>query len=173
MGQDVQFRGLQPPVIESIVRGNPLVLVVMDPGVGKSLTFMLPASISDGVTIVVVPLVSLRQDLVRRCRSMGLSYDEWDEEGMNKLSYDARLVLVTPESVVGSRFRACLSLLQPPRRLDRFVIDECHLLLDSTIRWWPAFLKLRELASYEFQTVRLTVTLPLDEEAEWRDRAGV
>jgi superfamily II DNA helicase RecQ len=35
----------------------------MGTGAGKSMAFMLPASCSTGVTVVVVPLVSLRGNL--------------------------------------------------------------------------------------------------------------
>jgi superfamily II DNA helicase RecQ len=36
-------------------------------GAGKSVLFMLPALVSSGVTIVVVPLVALRFDIKERC----------------------------------------------------------------------------------------------------------
>lgn len=45
---------------------------------GKSLLFMLPAKVSqDGLTVVVVPLKSLRDDMKRRCDEAGNESVEW------------------------------------------------------------------------------------------------
>jgi superfamily II DNA helicase RecQ len=41
--------------------------VIIGIGVGKSVLFILPASVSSGVTIVVVLLVVLRFDIKERC----------------------------------------------------------------------------------------------------------
>jgi len=54
---------------------KPRVLIVMRTGGGKSLFFMIPAMCSrDGITIVIIPLNSLRDDLQRRCIKAGISY---------------------------------------------------------------------------------------------------
>jgi superfamily II DNA helicase RecQ len=64
-----RFRGSQRRVLEDILAGTPRILSIMRTGSGKSLTFMLPASaVTTGVTIVVVPKLSLRDDMVRRYR---------------------------------------------------------------------------------------------------------
>ncbi|KAK4551325.1 hypothetical protein LTR86_011232, partial [Recurvomyces mirabilis] len=73
------FRGIQWEGLQAIVGGVPRVTIVMRTGGGKSLFFMIPAAGSkDGVTIVVVPVVSLRQDLVDRCERVGLPVAAWD-----------------------------------------------------------------------------------------------
>ena len=60
-GDRAEFRGIQKRALESIVEaGKRRVLVVAGTGSGKSLLFMLPAAGSeDGLTIVVVPTLSL------------------------------------------------------------------------------------------------------------------
>ena len=56
----------------------PEVLLVLATGSGKSLAFMLGSSLPDArTTVVVVPLVLLRLDLLRRCREMGLNPIVW------------------------------------------------------------------------------------------------
>lgn len=48
------------------------VVAIIGIGVGKSVLFMLPASVSSRLTIVVVPLTSLRDDMVERCNRIGI-----------------------------------------------------------------------------------------------------
>ena len=63
-GAGTQFRGLQKPALEAIMKHESPILVVMGTGVGKSMLFQIPAkSVSSGTTIVITPLVSL-QDFV-------------------------------------------------------------------------------------------------------------
>ncbi|KAK4960876.1 hypothetical protein LTR10_001365 [Elasticomyces elasticus] len=72
--EQAEFRGVQRKGLRAVVGCMPRVTIVMRTGGGKSLFFMIPAAGSkDGVTIVVVPVVSLRQDLVDRCERVGLS----------------------------------------------------------------------------------------------------
>ena len=60
-GPQAAFRGLQREAITTILQGRSPVVIVMPTGGGKSLAFMLPTSCAtSGLTIVVVPLLSLR-----------------------------------------------------------------------------------------------------------------
>jgi superfamily II DNA helicase RecQ len=52
------------------------VVVVMGTGGGKSILFILPARCSSGLTVVVVPLVLLRNDIKDRCDELGIEYVE-------------------------------------------------------------------------------------------------
>jgi superfamily II DNA helicase RecQ len=48
-------------------------LVVMGTGIGKSMLFMLPASVSSGgVTIVIAPLSLLQDDMLDRCDRLSI-----------------------------------------------------------------------------------------------------
>ena len=57
------------------MRGEERVLAIMPTGSKKSILFILPAFYGvGGVTIVVVPLIVLKQDLRRRCQAVGIDY---------------------------------------------------------------------------------------------------
>ena len=74
IGKAAEFRGVQKEAINAIVAGKSPVVAVMPTRAGKSLLFMLPAwAEQGGTTVVVVLLIVLRGDIVRRCRKLGIS----------------------------------------------------------------------------------------------------
>ncbi|CAN9283890.1 unnamed protein product [Alternaria alternata] len=164
MGKAAEFRGVQKEAIEAIVAGKSHVVAVMPTGAGKSMLFMLPAwAEQGGTTVVVVPLIALRGDMMRRCRKLGISCAEWDSR---RPPDAAAVVLVTPESAVGEEFATFLNRLRATRQLDRIVIDECHIVLNRRYDFRKEMQKLGKLASAETQMVMLTATLPPSEEDE-------
>ncbi|USP79366.1 hypothetical protein yc1106_06640 [Curvularia clavata] len=78
LGCNAQFRSVQRPAMQAIMRYESPVVAIMGTGAGKSVLFMLPASVSTGVTVVVVPLVALRFDMKTRCDELGIVSGEWD-----------------------------------------------------------------------------------------------
>jgi superfamily II DNA helicase RecQ len=55
-----------------------LIVAVMGTGSGKSLAFMLPALTLTGVTVLVVPLIALKNNLRDCCVRASISCVEWD-----------------------------------------------------------------------------------------------
>ncbi|KAL9628824.1 MAG: hypothetical protein Q9204_005638 [Flavoplaca sp. TL-2023a] len=170
-GPDASFRGVQRTALDAIVRGDPRVLVVMRTGGGKSWMFMLPAAGStDGVTVVIVPTISLRQDLMDRCNRDGIPCEEWNG---SRPPYHASIVLVTPESAVSMAFGRFIDEKRTMHQLERIVIDECHTVLESSADWRPKVLQLCEMARKGVQVVYLTATLPPSKEPAFFDIIGV
>lgn len=166
-----QFRGLQHQALQAIVARQSRVVVVMQTGGGKSLLYILPASCSvDSITVVVVPLVSLLTDQIRRCKQAGLRVARWGEHKAVRM---AQVVLVTPESAVTKAFGRFLLEKISAGLLDRIVIDECHILLDSIHGWRPKVLHLSQLVEKGCQLVYLTATLPPSEELAFYHNAGL
>ena len=99
------FRGQQLDAIELIRKGLSPILIISGTGSGKSLYFQLPALISDSdsLLIIIVPLISLRLDLLNRFNKLGLRAKEWDP---NRTALDSRILLITYESALTQRFLA-------------------------------------------------------------------
>jgi superfamily II DNA helicase RecQ len=164
MGPAAEFRGVQKEAIDAIVAGESPVVAVMPTGAGKSMLFMLPAWVEQGgTTIVVVPLISLRGDMMRRCKKLGVLCVEWESR---RPPDAAAIVLVTPESAVGEEFATFLNRLRATRQLDRIVIDECHIVLNRRYTFRKQMQQLGKLVAAETQMVLLTATLPPSEEDE-------
>lgn len=74
LGDEAEFRGLQKPALEAIMKNKSPILVVIGTGAGKSLLFQLLArSQKSGTTVVIVPLKSLERSLHERCHKAGIS----------------------------------------------------------------------------------------------------
>jgi superfamily II DNA helicase RecQ len=65
---DAGFRGIQETALQAIIYGDEaFVLAIIPTGGSESLLFMLPAAASrDRITIVIVPMVALRQNIYER-----------------------------------------------------------------------------------------------------------
>jgi len=153
-----RFRGVQREAIQAIVEGAPRIIAVMPTGEGKSLLFQLPAYISPrGLTIVVVPLVALRYDMMVRCAAIGVTAREWEAE---RQVDDASIVFVTPETAAqNASFRSFAQ--RNRRRLDRIVIDECHVVLNESTTFRRHLQRLGGLVKMASQMIMVTATLPV------------
>ncbi|PCG88112.1 Hypothetical protein PENO1_112020 [Penicillium occitanis (nom. inval.)] len=162
IGPGAQFQGIQQAAINAVMGSAPWVLGVMSTGSGKSMIFMVPAAWERaGTSIMVVPTVSLRQDMQREYEQAGISYVPWNS---HQPPETARIVLVTPESAISKGFRSYVSRLQERNRLDRIMIDECHTILDSREDFRPKMAELHVLMTIGSPIVLLTATLPAIDE---------
>lgn len=69
-------------------------------------------------------------------------------------------MLVTPESALGGDFRQFLNRQTMFQRLDRIVINECHVMLNQSKTYRTQLQQLGKLMSVGTQIVFLTATLP-------------
>lgn len=102
MRKEVALRSVQGEALSTIHQRQGKIVVVMPTGAGKSMLFMLPAYVPvGGVTIVVVPFVTLRHDIRERSEEIGVSVGEWK----GKRSMDGKaIVLITSEAAVREGF---------------------------------------------------------------------
>lgn len=116
-----------------IARSRPETVVVMPTGGGKTLLFVVPSLLPGAqVTLVIVPLVALRQDLLRRCREWNVACACYDADiTPQRMHAVPGLLLVDIETAVTPDFLAFARSLHAMDRLDRIVLDEAHLLLTA------------------------------------------
>jgi superfamily II DNA helicase RecQ len=71
---NASFKSLeQELLIKSILLKIPYILVVLPTSIGKSLAYLLTSSLSiSKVTIVILPLVGLKQDILRRSKEFNI-----------------------------------------------------------------------------------------------------
>ncbi|GKU10137.1 unnamed protein product, partial [Fusarium langsethiae] len=162
-GDHVRFRGKQREAVDAIMMNKSPVVVIMGTGSGKSLCFMLPAaSCPGGLTVVIVPLVSLQGDLMDRCQKLKISCAEWRSD---RVPGDVSIVFVTPESAMTKRFLDFLESRRVMAKVDRIVVDECHTIMEGSLTFRPRLRELGTLALVGLQMVYLTATLPPADEA--------
>jgi superfamily II DNA helicase RecQ len=100
-------------VLQAIHVGQSPILQIVNTGSSKNLSFIIPAYCGiGGVTVVIVPLVALRDDIVRRCEEIHMKVLLWD--GGKRPSaggLDVSLVFVIPESFLMGGFGTFLTAL--------------------------------------------------------------
>ena len=146
----------QEQALAAIMSWTEQVVAILPTGAGKSLLFMLPCTLPEaGITILVVPLVSLHVDMLRRVREMNIDHLEW-QPGERR---EAALVLVSAEAASSKDFVKYARRLIAEQKLDRIVIDECHLTVIAA-EYRPSIVELTAIRSLRTQFVYLTATLP-------------
>ncbi|KAI8846352.1 P-loop containing nucleoside triphosphate hydrolase protein [Chytridium lagenaria] len=112
-------------------------LVLMPTGGGKSLTYQLPAVLSDGITVVISPLIALIQNQVDALQALNIKAATINstlkaqprKEIMKDLTSPCpkiKLLYVTPELLATDGFRDVLRRLNQNKMFARLVVDEAH-----------------------------------------------
>ena len=105
------------------------VVVIMATGEGKSLLFMLPCILPNaGVTILVLPLVSLQGDLLCRVQELGIDYLVWAPSKQQ----DAPLVFVIVKAAYIEQFWTYAHKLAATQDLGHIVFNEAYLTITTS-----------------------------------------
>ena len=150
-----EFRTNQREVINAAL-SNKDVFVCMPTGGGKSMTYQLPAYLGNGLTVVIMPLVSLMLDQYTISDSLGIKSLSTSEEdityGLIKNSMEVpfsdkvKILYTTPEKIYkNKRLMDILTKLYYEGLLTRFVIDEAHCMSKWGNEFREDYLKLGEL----------------------------
>lgn len=160
-GADAQYRSTeQERAMEHIVAGAGQVLAVLRTSEGKSLLYLLPCQLPGaGTTVLILPLVVLKEEMRRRCAEAGMEVHIWEAQSDPDQLHSCPLIIVAVEQAVKSQFREHLNRLHMADQLDRVVFDECHLAITAA-SYRKAMGLLPQLRELQCQMVFLTGTLP-------------
>lgn len=143
------FRPLQREIITSVLDGKDT-FALLPTGAGKSLCYQLPALATEGLTVVVSPLIALMKDQVDSLDAAGipatflnssLSRSESSERVRGLWNGVYRLLYVAPERLMLPDFLDQLDKWN----VCRFAIDEAHCISEWGHDFRPEYRQLGEL----------------------------
>lgn len=140
------FRGIQHDIIKSIGKGCDT-LGLMPTGGGKSLTFQIPALASEGVCLVITPLIALMKDQVMHLRQRGIqataiysgmSRQEIIKALENCVFGGVKILYISPERLGSELFQAKLKHIH----VSFITVDEAHCISQWGYDFRPAYLNI-------------------------------
>lgn len=160
------FRGNQKQIINSVLDGQDT-LVLMPTGGGKSICYQIPALASNGVAIIISPLIALMKDQVDALKQNGvkasflnstLSTEEYVKVQDEVINGNVQLLYISPEKLFssGGSFLNFLKTL----KISLFAIDEAHCISHWGHDFRPEYTKLKELKVHfpDIPVIALTAT---------------
>lgn len=142
------FREGQEQIIDAILSGRD-VMAVMPTGAGKSICYQLPALMSEGVSIVISPLISLMKDQVTALVQSGiraaylnssLTFAQMNRAEGNMRQGMYKIIYVAPERLEMPSFLEACSHLD----ITLVTVDEAHCVSQWGQDFRPGYLKIAD-----------------------------
>ena len=156
------FRPMQREIIESVLAGRDT-LALLPTGGGKSITYQLPTLLSEGLCIVVTPLIALMKDQVDALRRRGIAatavysgmtHRQIDIALDNCVYGDTKFLYIAPERMASDLFRLRVDRM----KVALLAVDEAHCISQWGYDFRPSYLKIAELRELLPDTPVLALT---------------
>lgn len=162
------FKGEQEKIVQTVLSGKDT-FVIMPTGGGKSLCYQLPALVSEGVAIIVSPLIALMKNQVDLVRSYSsndniahflnstLTKKEIKAVKDDLTTGRTKMLYVAPETLTKAENVAFFKELP----LSFFAVDEAHCISEWGHDFRPEYRRLREmmdLINEKIPVIALTAT---------------
>lgn len=177
------FKGNQEAIIQNLMAGKDT-FVIKPTGGGKSLCYQLPAIMSEGVAIIVSPLIALMKnqvDLVRSYSSQDdiahflnstLTKKEIKEVHDDLLSGRTKMLYVAPETLTKQENLDFFADL----KLSFFAVDEAHCISEWGHDFRPEYRRLKEMMEQinpDIPIIALTATATPKVQSDIVDNLGL
>ncbi len=156
------FRPKQEEIITSILQGKDTV-ALLPTGGGKSICYQVPGMASDGITIVISPLIALMKDQVEALNSRNisaialtseLSTEETDTELDNCVYGGIKFLYISPEKLKNEIVQTRISLMN----VALVAVDEAHCISQWGHDFRPSYLDISTIRNLIPNTPILALT---------------
>ena len=158
------FRSIQLDIIKSLLDGNDT-LALLPTGGGKSICYQVPALYSDGICIVITPLIALMKDQVSALKQKGvnaaaiysgISSHEIESVYSGCLYGNTKMLYLSPERLLSEKCMDAISHM----KVSFFAVDEAHCISEWGYDFRPAYLQIAQVRQLhpECPVLALTAT---------------
>lgn len=156
----------QKEIIDAVLEGKDT-LAILPTGGGKSLCYQIPAVMSEGITLVISPLIALMQDQVNRLNQLGIGAESITSQ-LNREEIavvfarcqlgKVKLLYVAPERLLSRSFIQNLIELE----VKIIAVDEAHCIAQWGHDFRPSYLKINKIREIfpNATMLALTATAP-------------
>lgn len=164
------FRPLQEEIIQSVLAGKDT-LAVLPTGGGKSICFQVPALATEGICIVISPLIALMKDQVENLKKRsipallihsGMQRMDVVKSLQNASNNYFKFLYISPERLETSLFKEYL----PSFQVNLIAVDEAHCISQWGYDFRPSYIRIAELRKELPNVPVLALTASATEEVQ-------
>lgn len=156
------FRPGQEAIVNAVLAGKDT-LALLPTGGGKSICFQVPALVTEGVTIVVSPLIALMKDQVRQLKDRGIIADaiysgmrrqDIDRIFDNAVYGNTKLLYLSPERLLTDLAKVRIGKM----KVNLIAVDEAHCISQWGYDFRPPYMQIAALRELHPEVPVIAVT---------------